>query len=246
MVEEQVRHWELKPRRLQGGSPEVWPVVTISREFGTRGVAFGRRVAERLGFRCWDREIVTEIVRRLHTNPETVSTLDGHAHDAIDDLLGVILGQAVIAADYGDQLRQIVGSIAQRGSAVIVGRGAQFLVDPQHALRVRLVAPFEHRVREVETRATLPFDEAARKVRAGDRDRVAFLRQHFGEDGSNPVHYDLLVNTGIYTPERADALVLMAYLAKFGQLPPSTQGDSEESSSGPVSWVPGEPAGTDT
>jgi len=239
IVEEQVRRWQLNLQPVRKDSPVVWPVVTISREFGTSGLALGRRVAHRLGFTCWDREIVAEIARRLGTDQESVNVFDEHAHAAIDDLVGVLLHQETVSADYGEQLRLIVRSIARRGGAVIAGRGSQFIVDDHHALRVRLVAPFELRVREVGMRTHVSPEEASRRVRAGDRDREQFLRQYFGQDGSNPTDYDVVINAGVYSPQRADALVLMAYLAKFGQIPP-TAGETDEESEGPISRPPEE------
>jgi cytidylate kinase len=230
IVEAQVRRWELRPAGSSTESSSGWPVVTISRQFGTLGVALGRRVAERLGFSCWDREIVTEISHRLHTPEETVSVFDEREHTALDDLFGVAFDQDALTADYGDQLRAIIRSVVRQGGAVIVGRGSQFLVDPQHALRVRLVAPYEVRVREVAARTRISFEEAAERVRARDRDRERFIRQHFGKDGADPSDYDVVINTSIYTPHRADALVLMAYLAKFGGLPLGAQLTNEPTS----------------
>ncbi len=217
IVEEQTRRWQLSFRTEE--SPEPWPVITISREFGSLGVALGRRLAERLGFTCWDRELVSEIARRLHTPEDSVGLFDEREHAVLDDLFGVALEQAVLTAEYGDQLRAIVRSIVSEGGAVIVGRGGQFLVDPQRALRVRLVAPFEIRSREVATRTRISLEEAAERVRSRDRDRMRFAQQHFGTDGADPTDYDVVINTAIYTPRRAETLVLTAYLAKFGGLP---------------------------
>jgi cytidylate kinase len=229
LVEEQIRRWQLKRSHTQPSSPAVWPVITISREFGTSGIVVGRSLAGRLGFTCWGREIVTEIARRLRTDEATVRIFDEHPHTAIDDLFGLTFSQDAVSADYGDQLGFIVRSIALRGGAVIVGRGAQYLLDEQSGLRVRLVAPFELRVRQVEQRLQLSPAEAARRVREGDRDRAHFLRQYFHKDGTDPVDYDVVVNAGIFPPDRAEALVLAAYRAKVGRLPPIVVEADEES-----------------
>jgi cytidylate kinase len=233
IVEEQIRRWQLHFADRTEASPEAWPVITISRQFGSLGVALGRRLAERLGFSCWDREIVSEIARRLHTPEETIRAFDEREHTVLDDLFGVALEQTALTVDYGDQLRAVVRSVVSEGRAVIVGRGGQFLVDPQHALRVRLVAPFELRVREVATRTRVSLEEAAERVRSRDRDRERFTEQHFGTDGVDPAVYDVVVNTAIYTPRRAETLVLAAYLAKFGGLPLTLRRADESSAYAP-------------
>ena len=221
IVEAQVRRWALdKQNRPREILLEQWPVMTISCECGTQGTALGRRVAERLGFSCWDSEIVTEIARLLHTDETTVAAFDERTRGAIEDLIGTSLfSQDIISADYAGHVRRIIDSIARRGSAVIVGRGAQFQVNPYHALRVRLVAPLEHRAREVEMLKGISFEEAKRIVESGDNDRAAFVRHATGKNVADAAHYDVVINTKIYAGERADALVLMAYLSKFGELP---------------------------
>ena len=63
IVERQVRRWEKeKKRRSQSAeSSTIWPSITISREYGARGLAIGRAVASSLGFGFWDQEIVNAV-----------------------------------------------------------------------------------------------------------------------------------------------------------------------------------------
>jgi len=221
IVEAQVRRWTLSKRnRPIAAVPEACPVVTISRECGTRGTALGIRVAEQLGFSCWDSEIVTEIARLLQTDETTIGAFDERTRGALEDLIGTSLfSQDIVSADYAEHIRSIINSIARRGRAVVVGRGAQFLVDPNHSLRIRLVAPFEHRISEISTLREIAFGEAKRIVETSDKDRAAFVHQFLGKDITDPAQYDVVINTKSYAGERADALVMMAYLSKFGELP---------------------------
>jgi len=90
--------------------------------------------------------------------------------------------------------------------------------DPTHALRVRLVAPLVHRVRDYPERFGTSMDEAYRLVRLGDRERSDFVRQAHHADVADPTLYDVVINVATFSPERADSLILMAYLAKFGEI----------------------------
>jgi len=58
----QVRHWlvERERARRRDVNESAVPVITISREYGAQGAAIARIVAERLGFRFWEREMVGE------------------------------------------------------------------------------------------------------------------------------------------------------------------------------------------
>jgi cytidylate kinase len=220
MVEAQAKRWVFKQNGRREAPPEEWPVVTISCEFGAHGIVLGRRVAERLGFSYWDREIVSEIARLLHMGEGTVIAFDECTRTAIEDLLAAFAPNlGATSADYVADVRGIINAIAGRGSAVIVGREAQYLVDPRRALRVRLVTPFDLRVREIEAESRISMDAAKRLIAAGERERAAFVRRAVGQNVADPAHYDLVVNIDTYPGERAEAVVLMAYLAKFGEWP---------------------------
>ena len=220
MVEAQAKRWVSKQNGRRGALPEEWPVVTISCEFGAHGVVLGRAMAERLGFSYWDRGIVSEIARLLHMGEGTVVAFDERTRTAIEDLLAAFAPNlGATSADYVADVRGIIDAIAGRGSAVIVGREAQYLVDPRRALRVRLVTPFDLRVREIEAESKISIEAAKRLIVAGERERAAFVRHAVGQNVADPVHYDLVVNTDTYSGERAEAVVLMAYLAKFGEWP---------------------------
>ena len=220
MVEAQIRRWVFKQGVRREALPESWPVVTVSCEFGTQGFVLGRGVAERLGFSYWDREIVSELARLLHMGEGTVTVFDDRTRSALEDLLGAFAPNLeVTSVDYAEDVRRIIGSIAGQGSAVIVGRETQYLVDPGRALRVRLVAPFDLRVLEIAAQSQVSVDVAKRLLVAGDKQRAAFVLRAMGQNVADPVHYDLVVNTDTYCGKRAEAVVLMAYLAKFGEWP---------------------------
>ncbi|MGB8294568.1 MAG: cytidylate kinase-like family protein [Polyangia bacterium] len=220
MVEAQAKRWVFKQSGRRGAPPGEWPVVTISCEFGAHGVVLGRKVAQRLGFSYWDREVVSEIARLLHMGEGTVVAFDERTRTAIEDLLAAFAPNlGATFADYVADVRGIIDAIAGRGSAVIVGREAQYLVDPRRALRVRLVAPFDRRAREIEAESKVSGEAAKRLLVAGEWERAAFVRRAVGQNVADPVHYDLAVNTDTYSGERAESVVLMAYLAKFGEWP---------------------------
>jgi len=194
MAEAQARRWELRQTWPWKALLGAYPVVTISRELDEQEPALGCSLAQRLGFSYWDRELVLDLAGLLDTDTGASIVVDERAREAIAAFLEPTLpGQRVVPEDYTDRVHLILESIVHRGRAVIVGRGTQLLVDPNHALRVDFVAPFE------------PCAWAAMKHALG-----------------NPAQFDVIVNSETYERERAISLVLMAYFAKFGDWPPTT------------------------
>lgn len=145
MVEEQASRWTMKDGRWE---PVLgrWPVVTLSCEADDQGQALGRSLAALLGFSYWDRALVIELVRLLNPEGAPVSIRTERTRAGVEAFLGSFAAsRRVISVDDVDRTRLVIDSILRRGGAVLAGRGAQFLVPPRQALRVRLVAPTELR-----------------------------------------------------------------------------------------------------
>ena len=89
---------------------------------------------------------------------------------------------------------ELVLAVAARGDAVIVGRGAGFLLPAETTVHVRVVAPLESRVAYLAQSLRLTREEAAAEVRARDDRRAEFLQATIGRDPADPTGYDAVVN----------------------------------------------------
>jgi hypothetical protein len=106
------------------------------------------------------------------------AAFDEHPRGAIQDLLAAILmGDAGTEADFLASLLRVTYAVAEHGSAVIVGRGAEFVLDPGRVLRVRVVGPIDSRSRELAVARELSEREARGEVQRIDRERQSFVRQ---------------------------------------------------------------------
>ncbi|PIV99992.1 MAG: hypothetical protein COW42_09225 [Deltaproteobacteria bacterium CG17_big_fil_post_rev_8_21_14_2_50_63_7] len=225
MIEEQVKRWALEQRRGASAAKELWPTITVSREFGSQGALVGELVAKQLGFSFWDQNIVRAISEETGARDALAASLDERARSGLDDLLAdVILGRSATQREYLKQVVRIVGTIERHGAAVIVGRGAQFIVQ-KDCLSVRCICPIEERIVGYAERQNVDEKEAARVIKLMERDRQKFIRQHYDKDVTDPTHYDFLVNLGRLGTKAAASLIIGGYRAKFGKLPPKAQAD---------------------
>ena len=214
IVEQQVQKW-LQERRASSPARPA-PVISVSRQYGARGAELARRVAERLRFHFWDQEILHEIARHAHVSERLVAAFDEHHRAAmVETVRSMMRAGPLSASEYFHELARVIQSIAAGGAAVLVGRGAQYLLDPRTVLRVRAVAPLEARVRGLCDRRGLDEAEARAEIATVDADRAAFMRDHYGKDVDDPDGYDLVVNTATVPLERAVELVVTAYDARF-------------------------------
>jgi cytidylate kinase len=220
LVDEQVKRWLAEQERRKA-QPRVTPepprpLVTISREAGANGTSLGRAVAHKLGFELWDQELVQRVAEEKGAPEALLAAVDERARSRIQDLLaGILMGDVGTETGYLASLGRVIHSIAEHGSAVLVGRGAHFVVAPNEALRVRVVAPIEDRVRVIAGTRHLGDREARAEVERIDHERVTFNRHHYRRNSADPVAYDIVVNTGSFTLETAADVVVAAYRAKF-------------------------------
>lgn len=191
-------------------------IITVSREFGAGGSRVAARVAAELGFQLWDHELIAHLARRAEADVQLIRQLDERKRDLLDDVIATsIHGGRVSGGTYRCLLTRTIAELAERGGAVIVGRGANFLVSHEEALRVRVICPFRERVERYGTRERVEWARAARYVRSKDRERERFVRQLVSEDAADPSHYDLIVNTLDLDADDAARLVIAAYHARF-------------------------------
>jgi cytidylate kinase len=209
IVEQQVARWQLeRARRREEARPH--PVITVSRQYGARGAAVAHAVAERLGYSYWNREIVEEIARHAQVSELLVRNFDEHHRASIvETVRSMTVGGRLSSSEYFRELALVVHGIAQHGDAVIVGRGAGFLVPT--AFRVRVVAPVDDRVRGLSERRGISASEARTQVADTDADRAAFVHDHYGRVVDDPAAYDLYVNTASFGVDGAADIVVAAF-----------------------------------
>ncbi|MGH7295713.1 MAG: AAA family ATPase [Polyangiaceae bacterium] len=220
IVEHRIQSWLAEQRRLKEAAapaPEpVRPIVTISRQAGARGTQLGQRIAERMGFRLWDQELVQAVAVGKGSIEQLSRVVDEHHHNAVEELLSsILMGDSFTGEGYVWRLRTLIQTLARTGSAVVVGRGSQFVVAPDAALRVRVVAPVEARLQNLMADRKLTERAARAEVERIDHERLTFVRTQYHRDPSDPSAYDLVVNTSALPLDRATDVVVFAHQRKF-------------------------------
>ncbi len=181
------------------------PVVTISRQSGCCARQLAGRLATRLEVQVWGRELVDLVATDEGLRRELVSRLDaGAVRDTDTWVHGVISGRIFTQSDYLMALARTLKVLADSGGAVVVGRGASFILGDRAQLRLRLVAGRLHRVRTLVRERGIERTEAELLLDRLDQGRRDFVQQHFHRDVNDPQHYDLVVNV-----ERVSADVLV-------------------------------------
>jgi cytidylate kinase len=209
-----MRRWELRERAARDTS--VAACIAISRMPGSGGAEIGHRVAEALDFGFFGREVVEKIAGDLHVDHWLLANLDERVRGSIDHLVGDFMArERVSEPEYLRSLTRVVLTLARRGSAVIVGRGAPFILGNADALRVLIIAPREQRVARQAEFQDIPPEEARSLLALREEQRGDFARRYFAVDQNDPLLYDVVVNTGSLDDAGAARVVIEAYRSRF-------------------------------
>jgi cytidylate kinase len=205
-LKQQLARWEAQSRAHR--------CVALSRLPGAGGEEVARLVAERLGYGVFGREILEQIAREQGVTEELLEGVDEQVRGTISRYVtDVFRERRFTESDYLRHVARAVATLAERGQAVILGRGANFVLGPERALRVLLVAPLAYRVDRIARERGLSAEDAAAAVRSEEERRAEFVRHHFGVRQDDPSGFDACLNTASLGIElTAKALVDLLHL----------------------------------
>ena len=203
-------------------------VVAISRAAGAEGERVGALVAERLGFRYVDEEIIARAAEKQGVDPAAMADAERRKSVILRVLEG--LGQSGAAGatpggpmwipddateltqshDRRALIRETIHETAAQGDVVIVAHAAAFaLAGRDDLVRVLVTAPVEIRTRRLAEARDGDQAKAAR-AQALDEARAAYLKTFYDVDHELPTHYDLVLNTEVLDPNEAADLIARA------------------------------------
>jgi len=194
------------------------PCIAISREPGSGGTHIARILAKDLGMDLIGVQIIQRIAERADISEKVIDSLDEKEVRLRDSWLASLFRTRHIWPDeYLQHLTKVVGTIGQHGNVIVMGRGGQFILTPENTFRVRFVAPREIRIRNVMRDSNTDFETSERYVYKTEADRNAFHCKYFAADWKDPLHYDLVLNTGPLGAEAAAASVKAVFAIWKGQ-----------------------------
>jgi cytidylate kinase len=163
-------------------------VITISRGSYSRGKEIAEKVANKLDYECISRDLLLEISNE-HNIPELKLV------HAIHDAPGILMRLNRKEEKYIAFIKSALLDHLKADNVVYHGLAGHFFVkDVPHALKVRVVADMEDRVRLEMERKGIDADEARRILEKDDEERRKWSHRLYGIDTADPSLYDLVVH----------------------------------------------------
>ncbi|MFH1277844.1 MAG: cytidylate kinase-like family protein [Candidatus Eisenbacteria bacterium] len=196
--------------------PAGGPLLTISRDYFCGGGTVAKKLAAKLGWNLYDRELIESIAKDRKVEARAIEELDENVYQYIQDWANeIFLADYVGQTAYMKSLARILVSIVKEGNAIVIGRGAHLLIPRHKRLAVRLTAPLPWRVEAYMRRLDAPAEEAGAKIAAEDRRRREYITRNFHGDIDDPLSYDLVINTEGMDPSTIQQVIVAALRSRF-------------------------------
>lgn len=179
-------------------------IVVIGRNFGSGGRSVGKKLADRLGLKYYDREILSEAAERYGFDKSIFLNADEKKPSILRSILASSVGVSDVCSSGGLTREEIyraqsdvIRELGSQGGCLFVGRSADYILrDNPGLMSVFLHAPIEHRVANIIRRKEADSEAHARELaRSKDRDREGFYNYFTGRKWGATSNYHLTIDT---------------------------------------------------
>lgn len=178
------------------------PIITISREYGSGGHDIGKLLAEKLNLPFYDSELIAIAAKDSGFAERSFEEAETKATSPLSYALGMVGTGGKYNMPLNNQLFMIQSSlirtIADRESAVIVGRCADYVLrDYAPCINIFIQADLESRIQRVITRDHLLRSQAEKKIQKMDKSRATYYNFYSDQRWGDRRNYDIIINSSI-------------------------------------------------
>ena len=183
----------------------MYDYITIERSYGSGGHEIAEKLAKRLGFELYDRNVVVETCKRLGIPYEQVSAMD--EQNPVNTFFKSSKEHASLEEKIYNTEKEIILEAAEKGGGVFVGRAACEVLKEKNCLKVFITADKDFRMNRTLNVERISPNEAEDVMKKFDKKREKFFTAQSGAKWADPIYFDLILNSAhIGIDECVDAL----------------------------------------
>lgn len=202
--------------------------ITIARGFGTGGREIASRLADELGIHSYENRILTLAAQYSGMDEFEFREVDeklrgSYVRSQIQRMQKRFLPQGHMEEFVSDDRlfqieAKIIRELVKAESCIIVGKCSDYLLkDYDNVLSVYIEAPRAYCLKQVMDRMDVTEEEAARLITKTDKYRADYYKYYTnGNYWTNPVNYDLTLNSGRLGQEKCVEMIKSALKIKLG------------------------------
>ena len=168
-------------------------IITISRMHGSRGKYIGEQVAKKLGIPYYYKELTAIAAEESGLDKEFISKLNQKSNILHDLYLTTTPAKYAIEAQ-----EKVIKKIAEKGSCVIVGRAADYILrNYKNVIRIFIYVPEEYRIHSVMEMYGDSECDAKKNIHKSDKNRASYYKLISNNTFGNVNNYDVCIDSSI-------------------------------------------------
>ena len=176
------------------------------------------KLAEKLGVKLYDRQLVEEAAKKLEMDEHTVQKADEVSAKDIEGLKTTYgVGNFYLSTQVLDAQADIIERVAQNESCIIMGRCADYILkDRDDCLKIYIYAPFDVRTKHIAEKYDMSMFSAKRLVRQMDEKRDTYYKYVTGNRRGEHDGKDAMFDSSIMGVDGTVDMLLEMINKKFG------------------------------
>ena len=186
-------------------------VITISREYGSGGRYIGRMLADKLGIKFYDKDLVKLVAAEAGLSEEFIEENDQKRK------WGSSLNSTFNTDDkIFEAETKVIQEIAKKESCVIIGRCADYILqDMENVVKVFVYSDMEDKVNRVVKYYDVKEKDALNEIKKENKAREKHYKYYTNNDWKNFENYDIVLNSGYLGVDKAAQLLKEIILDKY-------------------------------
>lgn len=180
---------------------EKYHIIALERQFASGGRQIGSLLAEKLGFKFYDEEILNMAAKKMDETVEYVQFLEETVTDNFLENIARVTdfseGQTLSDRLFFTE-NEIINELVLKENCVIVGHCAgQIIANRENCLSVFIYASEDARIRRATKEYGINENEAHGIIKRNDKMRSDFFNTRTDKKWSSMDSYDICLNSGI-------------------------------------------------
>ena len=188
-------------------------VITIGCEYGAKGNAIGRKIAEDLNIKFYNRDLVDEIIEEVGIPKEIMEKVEEGGTIAGKGAEGDVRGSFSKYADLTDRAihvqKQIIRKLAEKESCVLIGRSADYILkDRDDVLNVFIHGDMPEKIQRITRLYNVEEKEAVKMMADTDKRRMTNYNFYTDQRWGKADNYTLCLNSSQLGYDRCEKIIM--------------------------------------
>ena len=189
-------------------------VITIAREYGSGGRYVGRLIADKLGIKFYDKDLIIRLADETGLSEEYIENSEQK-----QDGIAILNNGYYFGLNNADELFikeiEIIKELADKESCVIVGRCSDFILkDRENVIKVFVYSDIESKLKRTTKFYGLDREKAEKEIKRIDKLRGNHYKYYTEKDWTSPSNYDICINSDVLGVEKTADFICEMVKAK--------------------------------